>query len=256
MKKILALLLILSFFSSCKKSKNGEEIEAPEYSIVPKVKTITSSGGSIVQSYTYDVTGRQISWQLNNSSKTEHIYNGSSVIKIYSNPVTGSINGRDTLTLNAKGLVEKSTNYQNPGLMEMYEYNKDRLITKFSSTLNGSFTGEEKYYYTNNVLDSSVYFNNAGSRISIIKYTNYNTAKASTLTNYNYGQYYLGRQSVYPYLRFEVFTVAQNRVTQYNDIDFLFDAAGRMTRQYDSRTQVNVGLPTVTITSTTDMMYY
>nr|MBP6688052.1 hypothetical protein [Lacibacter sp.] len=85
---------------------------------------------------------------------------------------------------------------------------------------------------------------------------NYNTAKASTLTNYNFGQYYLGRQSVYPYLRFEVFTVAQNRVTQYNDIDFLFDAAGRMTRQYDSRTQVNVGLPTVTITSTTDMMYY
>lgn len=252
MKKLTLLLLYISSLLSCNKNENEKEIEAPEYPVVAKVKTITGTGGAIVQSYTYDATGRQISWQLNNSSKTEHIYSGSSVILIYSNPSTGSINGKDTLTLNAKGLVEKATNYLNPGLLVMYEYNADRYVVKATSNLNGTTTGELRYFYTNNVLDSVVTFINGGSRYSVSHYSNYNSSLSNSFSAYSFGEYYRGREAAYPCQQLMINYLVPVPSVQSQNYAYLADGNGRIIKT----TTVNTDIAGGTQTSVTDYTYY
>jgi YD repeat-containing protein len=250
MKNILALLFALSFFSSCKKDKNESQVEIPEYPSVPKVKTIITGAGT-VQTYTYDELGRQKTWQINSSFKTEHIYEVDRILKIHSNPSTGSIIGRDTLQLNNKGLVSTETNYLDPDFITKYEYNNDRYVTSVKEIYIGTLASEEKYYYANNRLDSFVYFN-PSSRYYVYKYTNYDLTKNHSLTNYNYGQYYYGRQSPNPHLKFEFFQVIPNQTTQTNIYTYLYDVNGRVIKETSNSTHPGGG----TSSSSADIAYY
>jgi hypothetical protein len=136
------------------------------------------------------------------------------------------------LFLNSLGLVTsialQSNPYYSPAIT-YYEYNEARyLINQKRKYRSGTLLWEIKYYYANNRLDSAVSFNSNGTRNSVLIYSNYDLTKKHSLNAYNYGQYYYGRQSAFPHLKYQRVYAGNNQTPATYLYNYLYDAKGRM----------------------------
>ncbi|MEQ1553649.1 MAG: hypothetical protein ABL929_05695 [Ferruginibacter sp.] len=222
MKKIIYVAIVLLAITSCK--KKSEDVILPNpVAQLPKIKTYTIGGDNVT--YTYDAQGRILT-RVNTVSnwKYEYSYGTNVVTENYYVGTTLSSTYRYELQTD-NGLVRRifssGDTYQTA-----YTYNANNLVSEKvnSNTLNSNTT-TEKFYYTGNLLDSTIKTFSSNTDKYRTHYTYY-TDKINTIGFKNMGYLFYAEESDKPVKQVKYIFSPTN--TQISDYTYTYDAAGKI----------------------------
>lgn len=180
------LIIISILILSCKKGKD-DNMSVNDL----RIKTLTNT--NVVTTYTYDAQRRIIKSEHSTGFfKDAFTYEPGKITRVYSEPSnTVTMN----YTLNASGYLQSSTNSGNSGVT-FYEYRPDGYRTR--SYDDKIPLTEVKYYYnaTTGLLDSIR--STTGAKWNYTTLFQFNTDRANTIADENFGQAFWGRLSPHP----------------------------------------------------------
>jgi YD repeat-containing protein len=227
MKKIMIALLIFTAINACKKN-NADIVTPTVVTQVPKVKTFSNAGTNEV--YTYDAQGRILS-RINTSSnwKYEYTYNSNTVIENYY--VGSTLSTTYQFDLNANGLITRSllTYPATGGYQIAYTYNTNNLVAKkINSNTTNANTTTEIFFYTGNLLDSTVKTFSSNTNVYRTHFTYY-TDKNNSFGFKNRGYLFYAEEEEKPVKTLTYIFSPTN--TQVSNYAYTYDAAGKITNR-------------------------
>lgn len=231
-------LLLFSFsfllFVSC--NKKSDKQSQPSFPSVPKIKTIQANND--LRTYTYDDKGRVIKIVYSLYGRDEYAYTDTGIV-INSYDTSNAYKGTEVYKLDGQGRAIQYTESYSPEDVVTFTYNgTGEVLSKVTTrTIPGDplRIWNTQYYYTSNNLDSIITkFTEGGipSGSSAEYYDEYFAGITSTITNYNYGQYYLGAQTKGPIKTAR--DIGETGTGEYptTTYDYEYDPQGRITVQH------------------------
>ncbi len=190
MKKYILFIITASIlFSSCKKDKTPE----PQDEIVYKVKAETDVATGKTWTYDYDAQNRCIKeWKGNNQARREYTYS-SSTIKEDEYSAAGNLDNTVIYDLNSEGLPFKKRYLAYPEYNTITFNNNKQKLKEIEYNASAVIIYTTDYYYTGQLLDSTIYKNAAGIITLKTVYQYYTDMKNTTTLNHRgisiYGKY-------------------------------------------------------------------
>jgi YD repeat-containing protein len=224
----------LLFFISC--NKKSDKQSGPSYPNVPKIKT--ESANNDLRTFSYDNMGRLTKIVYSLYGRDEYSYTDTGVV-INSYDTTNTYKGKQVYKLDGLGRAIQYTESYSPEDVVTYTYNgSGEVLSKVTTrTIPGDplRVWNTQYYYTASNLDSVITnFTEGGvpSGTSALYYDEYFTGITSTITNYNFGQYFLGVQTKGPIKTARDIGETGSGDYPTTTYDYDYDPQGRITVQH------------------------
>jgi hypothetical protein len=235
-KQFLLVLIVVSFFVSCKKESTNQPPANPGggSTTVSKIKEWTNNSG--MTTYTYDASGRCTQYLYSSGAKNTFEFLSNKIIQRQFNNA-GINDFTREYEVGANGLVSKETRPNDPNFDAVFIYNSDKQVVKKIYHQNGS-TQTVDYFFSNGNCDSARFStNNIWS--STTRFTYY-TDKPNTISNDAFGMQFFGKDSK-NLLKSEQYVYSDG--TQVGPIVrvYEFDAAGKVIKQ-TSQSGANINI--------------